>query len=103
MENKHSFTFLEDNRIKISSPSKEPIYSGETLDIGGITIHVSKEHEQLFLDNLIVDMILFYQGGNERLAYIPSERRFVENQHEIEELQKACTKNRCDYFNESEK
>lgn len=56
MENKHSFTFLEDNRIKISSPSKEPIYSGETLDIGRITIHVSKEHEQLFLDNLIVDM-----------------------------------------------
>lgn len=103
MENKHSFTFLEDNRIKISSPSKEPIYSGETLDIGGITIHVNKEHEQLFLDNLIVDMILFYQGGNERLAYIPSERRFVENQHEIEELLKSCTKNRCDYFNEIEK
>lgn len=86
METKHSFTYLGLSRLKITCPSIEPIFNGETLDLGHVTIHVKKELEKLFFDKLIIDMNLFYPGGQSSVAYYPKEERFIDDIDEIEKL-----------------
>lgn len=85
LETKNSFTLL-DNRVKLSSPSQEPIYPNEQLDMGHFEITVKKENNAQFLGNLVIDMILFYAGGNDDLAYIPSTEEFISGREKINKI-----------------
>lgn len=86
LEVKNSFTIIDKNRLKLSSPSQEPIYPNEQLDMGHFEIIVKKENNALFLKGLIIDMILFYPGGNYDLAYIPSTKEFIEGRDNINKV-----------------
>ena len=86
LENKNSYTIINYNRLKLSSPSQEPIYPNEELDLGKFQIKVEKKELSLFYDKLMIDMILYYSGGHKRLAYIPSQKKFIEDEYEIENL-----------------
>ena len=81
-----NYTIINENRLKFSITPREPIFSNETLDIGDIKIIVSKHISAIFLQHLIIDMILFYNGGEDRVAYIPSQQRFIDNSVEIEKF-----------------
>ena len=72
--------------MKLSAPSQEPIYPNEQLDMGHFEITVKKENNALFLKGLIIDMILFYPGGNYDLAYIPSTKEFIEGRDNINKV-----------------
>lgn len=72
--------------MKLSTPSREPIYPGEELNMGTFQIRVKKENNSKFLENLVVDMILFYPGGQDDLAYIPSSHEFVSDREKIDNL-----------------
>lgn len=84
LEVKNSFTVLDNNRLKLSAPCQEPIYPGERLDMGHFQITVKKENSALFWSRIVIDMVLFYAGGNEDLAYIPSTNEFIEGREEID-------------------
>ena len=86
LEEKHSHTIISQNRLKLSTPSREPIYPGEVLNMGTFQIRVKKENNSMFLDNLVVDMILFYPGGHDDLAYIPSTHEFISDREKIDNL-----------------
>ena len=86
LEEKHSYTIINENRLKLGSPSQEPIYPGEELNIGHFQINVKKENALRFMDDLVIDMILFYAGGQKNLAYIPSKGEYVEEREEIDRL-----------------
>ncbi len=83
---KFSYTVINRNRLKLAVSSKEAIYPDEELDIGHISISVKKEDDSLFGRSLVIDMILFYSGGTDELAYIPSAHRFVEGRDNINEV-----------------
>lgn len=83
---KFSYTVINRNRLKLAVSSKEAIYPDEELDIGHISISVKKEDDSLFWRSLVIDMILFYSGGTDELAYIPSAHRFVEGRDNINEV-----------------
>ena len=89
LEEKNSFTIMEDNRFKVSSCNKEPIYPGEQLDMGHFKITIKKQYYAIFMQNLVIDMILFYPGGQEDLAFIPSTERFIEGRENIIKALKA--------------
>ena len=54
--------------------------------MGHFVLHIDKDHEEEFLDGLIIDMILFYPGGSCDVAFIPSEQRYVEGRDKINTL-----------------
>jgi len=81
-----SYTALDAERLKISCRYQEPIFGGETLEMGHFVLHIDKDHEEEFLDGLIIDMILFYPGGSCDVAFIPSEQRYVEGRDKINTL-----------------
>lgn len=64
----------------------EPIYPNEQLNMGHFEITVKKENNALFLKGLVIDMILFYPGGNYDLAYIPSTKEFIEGRDNINKV-----------------
>ncbi|MBR6167771.1 MAG: ATP-binding protein [Paludibacteraceae bacterium] len=83
------YTVMEANRIKLSSFSKEPIFPNERLDMGRYQITVEKRYNEVFHENLVIHMILFYVGGKKELAFIPSTKDFVEGEEKIiKELKK---------------
>lgn len=82
----YSYTVLDVKRLKISCNYKEPIFSGETLGMGHFILHIDKDHEEDYLDGLIIDMILFYPGGSHNVAFIPSEQRYVVGPEAIDVL-----------------
>ena len=86
LEEKHSHTIISQNRLKLSTLSREPIYPGEELNMGTFEIKVKRENNEKFLKELVVDMILFYPGGNYDLAYIPSTREFIDKREVINKL-----------------
>lgn len=86
LEHKCSYTFLSEHRLKLSAPSEEALFPNEELDLGHFTLKVKKEEIPLFLDNLILDMILYYPGGYHRLAYSFTEKRYIEDEDEIVSL-----------------
>lgn len=86
LEVKNSFTILDKNRLKLSSPSQEPIFPNEQLDMGHFQICVKKENNINFWNNLVIDMILFYSGGSDDLAYIPSTKEFVSGRENIDKI-----------------
>ena len=86
LQNKNSFTIFGPNRLKLSSPSQEPIYPNEQLDMGHFQISVKKENNANFWKNLVIDMILFYAGGNNVLAFIPSTKEFIYGREEIDKI-----------------
>ncbi|MBP3766903.1 MAG: ATP-binding protein [Prevotella sp.] len=86
LEEKHSHTIISQNRLKLSTPSREPIYPGEELNMGTFEIKVKRENNEKFLKDLIIDMILFYPGGNYDLAYIPFTREFIDKREDINKL-----------------
>ncbi len=94
LEEKNSFTILGKNRLKLSSPSQEPIYPGEALDIGHFQITVKKENSATFWQGIVIDMILFYSGGNNDLAYIPSTKEYIEGREEIDNYIEGKNSNR---------
>ena len=83
---KNSFTIIERNRYKLSSPSQEPIYPHEQLSMGYFQLTVKKENNEAFLKDLVIDMILFYAGGNKDIAFIPSTEEFVSGRENIDKL-----------------
>lgn len=83
-ENKLNYTPLDHFRLKVSLSSKEYIYPNETIQIGLFTVEVKKEFSQEFYDNLVIQLILFYEGGERNVVYIPSKRKFIEDKKEIE-------------------
>ena len=86
LQNKNSFTVICANRLKLSSPSQEPIYPNEQLDMGHFEITVKKEDNSHFWENLVIDMILFYAGGNDDLAFIPSTEEFISGREKINKI-----------------
>lgn len=86
LEENHSHTIISQNRLKLSTPSREPIYPGEELNMGTFQIRVKTENKSKFLENLVVDMILFYPGGHYDLAYIPSTQEFVSDRETINNM-----------------
>lgn len=81
-----SYTALDAERLKISCNYQEPIFSGETLEMGHFVLHIDKDHEDDFLNGLIIDMILFYPGGSCDVAFIPNEQRYVIGREAIDKL-----------------
>lgn len=86
LEEKNAFTFLDYNRIKLSSCSQAPIYPTEQVDMGHFRIKVKKVHNELFFQNLVIEMILFYAGGNENLAFIPMTGNFITEREKITQI-----------------
>jgi hypothetical protein len=82
----YSYTILDLERAKVSCNSREPIFEGETIDIGQFKIEIDKGYEQEFEPGLIIDMILFFPKGSFNIAYIPSEQRYVEGRENIDKL-----------------
>ena len=89
---KNSITILGKNRIKLSSPSQEPIYPGEQLDMGHFKISIEKKNHVAFLQRTIIDMILFYAGGSNDLAYVPLTRKFISEREDIDKLLEEVNK-----------
>lgn len=54
--------------------------------MGHFEITVKKENNAMFMEGLVIDMILFYPGGNDDLAYIPSTEEFVSGRENIDKL-----------------
>lgn len=81
-----SYTAIDKNRLKLSINSRETIYPNEMLDVGHIRILVKKENDRVFWNRLIIDMILFYLGGQDEMAYIPSTNEFIKGRDEINRL-----------------
>ena len=81
-----SYTAINKNRLKLGISSQETIYPDEELDIGHISVSVKKGNDFLFCDGLVIDMILFYSGGMDEVAYIPSTREFIERRDNINKL-----------------
>lgn len=77
------YTMMGAGRLKLSINSKAPIYPEEQLDLGLFRIIVPKQYNELFLNYLIVQMILFHTGGKEEIAYIPVKNKFVEDSETI--------------------
>jgi len=90
---KNSFTIIERNRYKLSSPSQEPIYPHEQLSMGYFQLTVKKENVEAFLNDLVIDMILFYAGGNKDVAFIPSTEEFVSGRENIDKVLSEKNKN----------
>ena len=86
LEQKNSYTLINSRRLKLSSPSQEAIYPNEELDLGHFDIKVEKENLDSFFNKLVIDMILYYPGGNTRLAYIPYLQEYIEEENKIEAL-----------------
>ena len=84
-----SYTVINRNRLKLSINSQEAIYPQELLDIGHIRVSVNKIENRAFWENLVIDMILFYSGGQDELAFVPSSREYVENRESIDRLLKS--------------
>ena len=91
----YSYTALDAQRLKISCKYQEPIFGGETLEMGHFVLRINKDHEEEYLDGLIIDMILFYPGGSCDVAFIPSENRYVKGRDKIDAL--LGRQNRIDY------
>lgn len=83
LEEKNSYTLFDDNRIKLSSASQMPIFPNEKIDMGHFHITIKKQYHDAFLQNLVIDMILYYVGGQEDLAFIPSIGQFIEGRENI--------------------
>ena len=81
-----SYTAINRNRLKLGVSSQEAIYPNEELDLGHISVSVKKENDPLFWRGLVIDMILFYTGGMDELAYIPSTRKYIEGRDNINEV-----------------
>ena len=86
LEVKNSFTIIDKNRMKLSSPSQEPIYPGEQLDLGHFQIKIRKENLKKFWGSLVIDMILFFFFFNDDLAFIPSTEEFISGREEINKI-----------------
>lgn len=86
LEEKNAYTFLDYNRIKLSSCSQAPIYPTEQLDMGHFRIIVKKVHNELFFQNLIIEMMLFYTGGSENIAFIPLTKEFIVESEKITQI-----------------
>lgn len=93
LEVKNSVTLLEKNRIKLGSPSQEPLFPDEQLDMGHFQITVKKEYNDVFWQGIVIDMILFYAGGNDDVAYIPSTKEFVFGRENIDKLLEEKNRN----------
>ena len=78
-----TYTIINENRLKLGVSAQETIFPDETLDIGHLTIVVRKEVILKFWNDLVIDMILFYSGGQDQVAYIPSKDEYVEGKEEI--------------------
>ena len=81
-----SYTAINRNRLKLGISSQEAIYPNEELDLGHISISVRKEDDPLFWKGLVIDMILFYSGGMDEVAYIPSTQEYIEGREEINKI-----------------
>lgn len=81
-----SYTQISSCRLKLSSPSSEVIYPSEELDLGHFEISVKKNDIEKFTKSLVIDMILYYPGGSNRLAYSFDAKKYIEDDCEIETL-----------------
>lgn len=86
LEEKNAYTIMDHNRIKLSSCSQAPIFPTEQLDMGHFRITIKKQNHDLFFRNLVVEMMLFYTGGNENLAFIPITKEFIVDHDKIVQL-----------------
>lgn len=66
-----------------------PIFPNEKIDMGHFHITIKKQYHDAFLQNLVIDMILYYVGGQEDLAFIPFTKRFIEGRENIIKALKA--------------
>jgi len=73
----------------LSSASQMPIYPNEKIDMGHFHITIKKQYHSIFMQNFVIDMILYYVGGHEDLAFIPSTGQFVEGRDNIIKALKA--------------
>lgn len=89
LEDKNSFTIIDHNRIKLSSSSQSPIFPNEKIDMGHFHITVKKQYLIAFWQNLVIDMILYYIGGQEDIAFIPSTGQFITGRENIIKALKA--------------
>lgn len=83
---KLSPTIFNLSRLKFSFPAKEMLFQQEQLDIGHLCIDILKDKEEHFLNHLIIDMILFFPGGTEEIAYVPSTNTYVSGREEIDRM-----------------
>ena len=60
-----------------------PIFPKEKIDMGHFHITIKKQYLAAFWPNLVIDMILYYVGGQEDLAFIPSIGQFIEGRENI--------------------
>ena len=86
MDVRNLCTIMGGNRLKISFNSQAPIYPEESIDVGFFLVSVKKQNSAIFLQNLVIDMILFYAGGKDELAYIPSTKEFVYDRTEVVQI-----------------
>lgn len=83
---KLSPTIFDMSRLKFSFPAKETLFQQEQLDVGHFCIEILKDKEEHFFNHLIIDMILFFPGGTEEIAYVPSKDKYIKGREEINKL-----------------
>ncbi len=91
---KLSPTILNKSRLKFSFPAKEMLFQQEQLDVGHFCVDVFKDKEVIFFNQLIIDMILFYEGGKFDLAYVPLTNTYVLGRDKINRILEESNKNR---------
>ena len=86
LEEKHSFTIMDKDKLKFGSPAQEPIYPDEMLDMGHFQITVKKEHREIFENNLVIHMILYFSNYTDEIAYSYAERKMIYDKEEIKKI-----------------
>ena len=86
IEEKISYTVMHLFRVKVSMPSKEFIYPYELLDLGHLTIKVDRSYETTFVENLILELNLYYQGGSFSALFVPKTNKLITEKTTIEDI-----------------
>lgn len=81
-----TYTVINRNRLKLGISAQEVIYPYEVLDVGHIIISVPKKYFSEFRSKLVIDMILFFAGGTDDVAYIPASNQYIEGRDNINRL-----------------
>lgn len=83
-QEKLSYTILHRFRMKVAMPSKEYIYPYETVEVGHFKIKVDRNYASTYIDNLVIELNLYYQGGSYSAIYIPKTEELITDKARME-------------------
>lgn len=90
-EERLSYTILHRFRMKVAMPSKEYIYPYETVEVGHFKIKVDRSYASTYMDNLVIELNLYYQGGSYSAMYIPKSDELITDETRMKSLTEQST------------